>query len=342
MMKHRFRNFYGERRYPKRDWFIIKGLNVSILSALCSKSSLLLQHQRFMISTTIGETNTIPATISTPDSPARREVLGLEMQIETPENVILTYQLAGPAKRYIAYLIDLTIRVSLTLGMMFVFPLLGLFLPGTALGIMFVLMFLNTWGYYTISEGFFKGQSIGKHFCGIRVIHEGGYPITFWPALLRNLVRSADAIIFYGIGITSMLLTRRFQRLGDLVASTVVIQERTLTLPRKPVILDKIKPLNKNEIGSFLPRDEILSLIDEFIGRRHVLTYERGHALAAILANNLAERLNYSGDPEKVSQYPMAFLAAVYKTFSFSQEAEEQESLFSYDPQTRAAEVNHE
>lgn len=295
-----------------------------------------------MISTTIGETNTIPATISTPDSPARREVLGLEMQIETPENVILTYQLAGPAKRYIAYLIDLTIRVSLTLGMMFVFPLMGLFLPGTAMGIMFVLMFLNTWGYYTISEGFFKGQSIGKHFCGIRVIHEGGYPITFWPALLRNLVRSADAIIFYGIGITSMLLTRRFQRLGDLVASTVVIQERTLTLPRKPVILDKIKPLNKNEIGSFIPRDEILSLIDEFIGRRHVLTYERGHALAAILANNLAERLNYTGDPKQVSQYPMAFLAAVYKTFSFSQEAEEQESLFSYDPQNQAAEVNRE
>ena len=276
------------------------------------------------------------------DHSVRRTVFGLEMQIETPENVILTYQLAGPAKRYLAYMIDLAIRVALTFGMVFVFLMLGIVLPGTSMGILLVLMFLNTWGYYTISEGFFKGQSIGKYFCGIRVIRDGGYPITFWPALLRNLARSADAIIFYGIGFTSMLLTRRFQRLGDLVAGTVVIQERTLSLPRKPVILDKIQPLNKNEIGSFLPRDEILSLIDEFIARRHVLTYERGHALAAILANNLAERLNYSGDSKKVTQYPMAFLAAVYKTFSFSQEEEEQELIFSYHPRNQAAEVNLE
>ena len=269
--------------------------------------------------------------------------LSLDMQIETPENVILTYQLAGPAQRYLAYLIDLIIRMVVMIGLlMFVMPMMSLVLPGTALGLFLVLMFLNTWGYYTISEGFFKGQSIGKHFCGIRVIREGGYPITFWPAVLRNLVRSADAIMFYGIGITSMLLTRRFQRLGDLAAGTVVIQERSLKLPRKPVILDKIKPLDKNEIGSFLPRDEVLSLIDEFIGRRHVLTYERGHALAAILAQNLADRLHYSGDPKKVTHYPMAFLAAVYKTFSFSQAEEEQDVVSEYLKQSGFGEFRDE
>jgi len=293
-------------------------------------------------STTFDEINTGSAAIPQWDDSARREVLGLEMQIETPENVVLTYQLAGPAQRYIAYMIDLAIRLAIMFGVMMVVPMMGIVLPGTAMGLLLVLMFLNTWGYYTISEGFFKGQSIGKHFCGLRVIRDGGYPITFWPALLRNLVRSADAIVFYGIGITSMLLTRRFQRLGDLVAGTVVIQERSLTLPRKPVILNKIQPLNKNEIGSYLPRDEVLSLIDEFIGRRHVLTYERGHALAGILARNLAERLNYSGDPKKVAQYPMAFLAAVYKTFSFAQEEEEQELVSAYHPRKPSAGVKLE
>ena len=269
--------------------------------------------------------------------------LSLEMQIETPENVILTYQLAGPAQRYLAYLIDLMIRMAALFGlMMFVTPMLSIVLPGTAVGLFLVMMFLNTWGYYTISEGFFKGQSIGKHLCGIRVIRDGGYPITFWPAVMRNLVRSADSIMFYGIGITSMLLTRRFQRLGDLAAGTVVIQERSMKLPRKPVILDKIKPLDKNEIGSFLPRDEVLSLIDEFIGRRHVLTYERGHALAGILAENLAKRLHYTGDPKKVTHYPMAFLAAVYKTFSFSQEEEEQEVVSEYLKQAGFGEFRDE
>lgn len=273
---------------------------------------------------------------------AQREVLSLEMQIETPENVVLTYQLAGPAQRYIAYMIDLAIRLAILFGAGMVINIVGIVLPGTAIGIFLVIMFLNTWGYYTISEGFFKGQSIGKHICGLRVIRDGGYPITFWPALLRNLVRSADSIIFYGIGITTMLLTRRFQRLGDLVAGTVVIQERSLHLPRKPVILNKIRPLNKNDIGSFVPRDEVLSLIDEFMGRRHVLTYERGHALADILANNLAQRLNYSGDPQKVKQYPMAFLASVYKTFSFSNLQEEDEFTVSNHPRKQTVEVSLE
>lgn len=291
---------------------------------------------------TITATSNAAADIPQRDDFRGRKVLGLEMQIETPENVILTYQLAGPAQRYIAYMIDLIIRVLLVFGMLVITPMVGIVLPGTAMGVFLVLMFLNTWGYYTISEGFFKGQSIGKHFCGLRVIREEGYPITFWPALLRNLVRSADAIVFYGIGITSMLLTRRFQRLGDLVAGTVVVQERSLTLPRKPVILDKIQPLNKNEIGSFLPRDEVLSLIDEFIGRRHVLTYDRGHALAAILAKSLAERLNYSGDPKKVTHYPMAFLAAVYKTFSFEKEDEEQEAVDAYQRHGSTVEGNRE
>tara|TARA_R110002111_G_scaffold254461_2_gene320148 strand:- start:68145 stop:69035 length:891 start_codon:yes stop_codon:yes gene_type:complete len=293
-------------------------------------------------STPFDEINATSAAFPQQDPSARRKVLGLEMQIETPENVVLTYQLAGPALRYIAYMIDLAIRLAIMFGVMMVIPMMGIVLPGTATGLLLVIMFLNTWGYYTISEGFFKGQSIGKHICGLRVIRDGGYPITFWPALLRNLVRSADAIVFYGIGITAMLLTQRFQRLGDLVAGTVVIQERSLSLPRKPVILNKIQPLNKNEIGSFLPRDEVLSLIDEFIGRRHVLTYERGHALAGILAGNLAERLNYSGDPKKVTLYPMAFLAAVYKTFSFSQEEEEQELVSSYHPRKQSAGVSLE
>ncbi|WP_417391139.1 RDD family protein [Gimesia sp.] len=281
---------------------------------------------------TLNETN--PASADFPESfqYGERPLLGLEMQVETPENVVLSYQLAGPSQRYVAYLIDFMIRSIMLVGILifFIAPLSNVMMPGAMMGLFLVIMFLNTWGYYTISETFFKGKSIGKHACGLRVIREGGYPITFWPSLLRNLARSADSIILYGIGMTSMLLTRRFQRLGDLVAGTVVIQERSLTLPRKPIILNKIKPLDKNEIGSFLPRDEVLSLIDEFIGRRHVLTYERGHALAAQLAQQLAKRLQYSGDEKKVSQYPMAFLASVYKTFSFGHAVEEQELVDEY------------
>ncbi|MCA9005619.1 MAG: RDD family protein, partial [Planctomycetaceae bacterium] len=191
---------------------------------------------------TLDEPTPIAADFPESFMPGEREILGLEMQEKTPENVVLSYQLAGPSQRYVAYLIDFLIRMMMLIAIFFfiIAPMMSLMMPGAMIGLFLVISFLNTWGYYTISETFFKGKSIGKHACGLRVIREGGYPITFWPSLLRNLARSADSIILYGVGITSMLMTRRFQRLGDLLAGTVVIQERTLALPRKPVILNKI------------------------------------------------------------------------------------------------------
>ncbi|MGH7201903.1 MAG: hypothetical protein ACREJB_14950, partial [Planctomycetaceae bacterium] len=124
-----------------------------------------------------------------------------------------------------------------------------------------------------------------------------------------------DSWVIYGIGLISMLLSKDFRRLGDLAARTVVISERRATLPREPVILERIRPLSREEIGGYAPDDHTLALIDQFLGRRYVLTHKRGHALASVLATALAERLHFVGDRQLIEQYPMAFLARVYVTF---------------------------
>jgi hypothetical protein len=129
----------------------------------------------------------------------------------------------------------------------------------------------------------------------------------------------------YGIGFITMLAAGRFRRLGDLVARTVVIEERRVRVPREPVILEKIEPLSRTELGGYVPAGQTLALIEEFLGRRHVLTYRRGHAMAYVLAKVLAERLNFSGDPQLVQRYPMAFLARVFATFHQTVEDEELE-----------------
>ncbi|MEX2287363.1 MAG: RDD family protein [Planctomycetaceae bacterium] len=243
--------------------------------------------------------------------------LTLQLRIETPENVVLNYQLAGPAPRLLAYLIDFGLRVASMGGLCVALTPLAALFPGSAVGFWFVAWFLNSWGYYAISEGFFKGKTIGKHALGLRVIHEKGHPITFWPAVLRNLVRAADGLPYFlhGIGFVSTLLTRNFQRLGDLAARTVVIAERVVVLPTEPVILERIQPLSRDELGSYVPPAEMLTAIDHFLGRRYVLSHDRGHEIASLLAKPLARRLNYRGDPNLVTQYPMAFLARVYVTF---------------------------
>ena len=253
--------------------------------------------------------------------------VGLELHVETPENVVLAYQLAGPAIRFCAYFVDLALRFVVGFVVLIIAGIGGLALPGLSTGFLFLYLFFAEWGYFVVCESFFNGKTFGKHLCGLRVVHEQGYPLTFWASMLRNLVRAADAVPFYGAGFVAMLCSRRFQRLGDLVAGTVVITERRVVLPREPVILAKISPLEHADFGSHLSDQRILTLIDQFLGRRHVLTLPRGHALARTLASPLAKALEYRGDMRLVEQFPMAFLARVYVTYLRERaQADEQKS----------------
>lgn len=254
--------------------------------------------------------------------PGRSLRVSTELVIETPENVVLTYRLAGPAIRLLAYLLDFLLRAAL-LFVVYQVAVMGALagLGGISIGAFLLMIFFVDWAYYGVSEGLFRGKTIGKYIFGLRVIQEEGYPVTLWGALLRNIVRAADSMPFYlifpfyGAGFITMLAAGRFRRLGDLVARTVVIEERRVSVPREPIILEKIEPLPRTDLGGFVPSGQTLALIEQFLGRRHVLTYRRGHAMAYVLARSLAKRLAYSGDPQLVDRYPMAFLARVYATF---------------------------
>lgn len=278
-----------------------------------------------------------PREITAAGAPSESELLSLKIQIDTPENVPLAVQLAGPAHRGAAWLLDYFIRWTVTGMLLFLIGCMGLYtgLFGTFGGLALVLLFLVQWAYYVISEGLFRGQSPGKRAFGLRVIQENGAPLTFWPALLRNLLRVADvlplAVIWlgqlapvnaltlqlipvYGIALVSMVCTRKMQRVGDILARTIVIHTGRGTLPKVPQILERIRPLPSEEIGPWRPSPRTLALIDEFLARRNVLSHRRGHALAGVLARDLALRMNYRGDMERVERYPMGFLASVSVT----------------------------
>ncbi len=278
--------------------------------------------------------------------------LGLDLRIETPENVVLTYRLAGPGLRAPAYLIDFTLRAMIILFACFVTCSLALVLPGLALGSLLLLMFVIEWGYTIGFEYAWQGRTPGKWLLGLRVIQENGQSLSWWGSALRNLLRVADTLpltlLFaddlgafcllpvYGPGLFVMLCSPKLQRLGDLAARTVVIQERRGELPREPVIVEKIEPLPRGELNSFSPGTRTLSLIDRFLGRWAALMksvkskgqtpdewYDRGHVLASPLAKMMAWRLNYASAPDFVRNYPMAFLARAYVTFAARRDSEE-------------------
>lgn len=295
------------------------------------------------------------SAFSTTDrSPSRTAALNLDMVVETPENVLLSYQVAGPAARCLAFGLDSIIRTIILAIVLIVALWSSQYLPGVTWGFVLVLIFALEWGYHVLSEGLFRGKTIGKDAVGLRVVQLEGYPITFWSAMQRNLMRAVDGVPLiaflaiagplpsetfslsvnlgemwtlllmmpvYGPALVSMVLTRRFQRLGDLVAGTVVISERQTRLSREAVIISRIEPLSREEIGHWVPDAETLSLIDEFLSRREELSYDRGHEVCADFAMVLARKLEFQGDHYQLRDYPMAFLARVYVTFARTEDA---------------------
>jgi uncharacterized RDD family membrane protein YckC len=151
-----------------------------------------------------------------------------QLLVLTPEKTLVTYQLAGIPSRFLAHLYDLVIVAFLILlSIAGVNGILRTIDPGLALGVTSVLVALMPFLYFILLEGLWNGQTLGKKATGIRVRMVDGTPVNFTSALGRNLLRVADLLpSMYLIGVVAMFTNERSQRLGDLVARTVVVHER--------------------------------------------------------------------------------------------------------------------
>lgn len=218
--------------------------------------------------------------------------LDTTLSIETPERVVFSHQLAGPAVRSAAYLLDLLIRgaflflvvVGLSIGSIAT----GRF-SGVEAGLVLVLFFGLEWGYFVLFDLLLAGRSPGKRLLGLRVIHESGRPITASESVLRNLLRAADILpLFYAVGLTTMCFDRTFRRLGDLVAGTVVVREPRLRLRNQKVRVPHA------DVPGLPPRlrlsREELAALALFERRATRLGHSRAEELAEILAPKLRAR----------------------------------------------------
>jgi uncharacterized RDD family membrane protein YckC len=76
--------------------------------------------------------------------------------------------------------------------------------------------------YFILAEAV-AGATLGKVVAGIRVQPGGGGSIGVRAAVIRNVLRLVDGIVLYVVGVVTILVTARKQRLGDLAARTVVV-----------------------------------------------------------------------------------------------------------------------
>jgi len=153
-------------------------------------------------------------------------------RIETPEFVVFEFELAGLTRRGVAWGIDALLIGLFILVIALLNGLLGLVVGGLAEALGVALIFLLQWGYFTLLEWRWQGQSVGKKALGLRVLTEQGLRPAFHQCLLRNLFRILDSLpLSYLMGAGAFLVSSRRQRLGDLVAGTIVVQEHKRPLP---------------------------------------------------------------------------------------------------------------
>ena len=263
--------------------------------------------------------------------------------VRSPEQVALHLPIAGPSSRMLAYAID---AIAIFFVMFLIVVLLILFagaseyfgslfeqvgedlesgdpeaVRGSPLlylaAIALLLQLAVEWGYFILFETTTNGRSIGKYLVGLRVVCDGGVPLTLRESLIRNLLRMVDMLPqLYLVGLVAHLMSADGKRLGDFAAGTIVVR---LDRPQRAV---PIREADASERAAFrFDREQIARL-----GRheraliRQTLRRADGplgaEARAAILAravSALRERLGYAEEvaPEEHAAFLRALLEAV-------------------------------
>jgi uncharacterized RDD family membrane protein YckC len=262
-----------------------------------------------------------------------------QLTIDTPEQVSIRFPVAGLGSRFLAILADTVVQAVAYVLLILIFVLIASSAPKTAAGELsrlgekwlvagiILFHFVMYWGYFTLFETFWNGQTPGKKLCKIRVIQQSGRQITFFEAMTRNLIRIVDMFpSFYLIGVITTLCNRQHQRLGDLAAGTLVVHERPSDEPlwsgsgTRTITAAAFEPPApessfQHSDETNLPADAVarltaedLSVIDRFFSRILDMDLDTRARIAERLAIQMSEKMGVALTAETK---PERFLEAI-------------------------------
>lgn len=151
-------------------------------------------------------------------------------------------------------------------------------------GVFLILAFLVEWFYPVYFEVFHQGKTPGKAMFGLFVAQENASPVTPVASLIRNLLRFVDFMpLCYGFGLLCLLSNSRFQRIGDIVAGTVVLHEDVIKQTQQETDVEPVTP----PVPLLLNEQQALI---SFYQRRPMLSEERAEELAKISGPLVGDR----------------------------------------------------
>jgi uncharacterized RDD family membrane protein YckC len=157
-----------------------------------------------------------------------------QIQIQTTQNVVLSFTPASVGDRILAHVIDWTIFIAWFLIFALVASGMGDALFGSKIGmvVFFVFMLLPVMLYDLLFEVFMNGQTLGKRAMDVRVLALDGTPPTLGAHIMRWMFRLVDTGMFGSmVALVVAAVNGKGQRLGDIAAGTAVVKlKQTVSL----------------------------------------------------------------------------------------------------------------
>ena len=279
-----------------------------------------------------------------------RPQLDTTLRVGTPEKISFVYQTVGPFRRLFAYMLDLFLVGALLFGLGILLTLLYLFviLPlllhfgfgglteeigVSLLGVAGLIGCTVFWFYGAFQETYRNGQTWGKSIAKIQVLSVDGYAIDGVQAMTRNLFRYLDLLPFVPatllyvfeieftaswmptclIGLICMTISPRYQRIGDLIAGTMVVLVEKKWVPD----LTQFEDARVSELADLIPANfqttpSMANALSTYGDARPRLATEHRAEIAANLAVPLKEKFGFPADTDN----DLLLCALYYRTYA--------------------------
>lgn len=241
-----------------------------------------------------------------------------QIDINTSQNVNLSFTVANLGERLLAFIIDTVIKVILGFILayiLFKFLRLDNFIKGwDQFSIMgFYAIISSPFILYPlIFESLMEGQTPGKKVFKIKVVKVDGFQASFSDYLIRWIFRLIDFGFFFIPGLISMTVNKYNLRLGDIASGTAVISLKN-DINISHTILEKI---DSDYIPTF---PQVISLTDNDVRiiKENFVKAKNGQDRQIItkLANKILETLKLSRDEIPLTE--SKFIDTIIKDYNF-------------------------
>jgi uncharacterized RDD family membrane protein YckC len=239
--------------------------------------------------------------------------------INTSQNVNINFNTASIGERILAFFIDILIKAAYLLLIYWMFfrllnldSLLNSLDNWSSMAIIIIITF-PIHIYTLVCESLMEGQTFGKKMIKIKVVKIDGFQATFGDYLMRWFFRLIDVFSNSGVvGLISMILSKKNQRLGDIASGTAVISLKN-NVNISHTILENLK---ENYTPLF---PQVIALTDNDVriikeNYQNALRIDDRQVISK-LSTKIKEILKIEVDPTKMTE--RQFVNTIIKDYNF-------------------------